>query len=247
MSELDYVDCNSIQNKDFLEKVKEIILCSICTGLIVDPKQCKNCENNFCNHCISKWLKSSKTCPFKCQDFEIKETTKTVKNILEKLCLDCPHCEMKNLNYDSLMKHIKTCDLLKTHCPTCSSLVEVKQIKEFDLQNKLKDELIQLEEQNEKLLIENKALKDKVKTFDKKTNSDDVELKLKDKCEHYKGNYMPIFSCCNTAFSCYICHDLKNQDHQYEMSNNVICLVCNQIYSGNRCSSCSTIQAYKKK
>jgi hypothetical protein len=247
MSELDYVDSSSIQNKDFLEKVKEIILCTICTSLIVDPKQCKNCENNFCNHCITKWLKSSKTCPFKCQDFEIKETTRTVRNILEKLVLDCPHCDLKSMNYESLMKHIKTCTSLKTHCPSCSSLVEVKLIKEFELQNKLIEELKQLEELNEKLNIENKNLKDKMKTFEKKLSIEDTELKLKDKCEHYMGNYMPIFSCCNTAFPCYICHDAKKQDHQYEIGNNVICLVCNNIYSGSRCTSCNTIQAYKKK
>ena len=247
MSELDFVDYSSIQNKDFLEKVKDIILCSICTGLIVDPKQCRNCENNFCNHCITKWMKSSNSCPFKCQEFEIKETTKTVKNILEKLNLNCPHCDLKNLNYDSLMKHIKTCNSLKTYCPACSCLVEVKLIKEFELQNKLKDELLQLEEVNDKLINENKALKDKMKVFEKKLSIDDIDAKLKDKCEHYKGNYMPIFSGCNKAFACYICHDTYKQDHQYEISNNVICLVCNNTYSGSRCTSCNTIQAYKKK
>jgi uncharacterized CHY-type Zn-finger protein len=82
--------------------------------------------------------------------------------------------------------------------------------------------------------------------FNFKDKNNDKQLGLIDKCDHFKGNYKPIFACCDKAYPCYLCHNEK-QTHSYEFSNKVVCLICNDIYTGNQCSQCNAVQIYKKK
>lgn len=82
--------------------------------------------------------------------------------------------------------------------------------------------------------------------FNIKEKYKDYEMGLINKCDHFKGNYKPIFACCNKAFSCYICHN-EAQSHSYEFSNKVVCLICNNIYTGSKCTKCNAIQVYKQK
>ena len=69
---------------------------------------------------------------------------------------------------------------------------------------------------------------------------------LYDKCKHFKGNYLPIFSCCDKSYPCYLCHQEEN-NHTIILSNKVICMNCKEIYSGNQCPCCNEFQLYKKK
>ena len=75
---------------------------------------------------------------------------------------------------------------------------------------------------------------------------DSNELGIVDKCEHFKGNYIPIFSCCEKSYPCFICHN-KYQNHEFIISNKVVCLICKNIYSGPKCDVCNTYQIYRKK
>jgi len=77
-------------------------------------------------------------------------------------------------------------------------------------------------------------------------NSEIAETGIVDKCEHFKGNYIPIFSCCEKSFPCFICHNIV-KDHEYKISNKVVCLICKNIYSGPKCNVCNTYQIYRKK
>ncbi len=69
---------------------------------------------------------------------------------------------------------------------------------------------------------------------------------LYDKCKHFKGNYLPIFSCCDKSYPCYLCHQEENS-HTIILSNKVICMNCKEIYTGNQCPCCNEFQLYKKK
>lgn len=77
-------------------------------------------------------------------------------------------------------------------------------------------------------------------------NKNKIENGIIDKCEHFMGNYIPIFSCCEKSYSCYICHNIK-ENHEYVISDRVICLICKNIYKGNKCHSCDSIQIYRMK
>jgi hypothetical protein len=48
------------------EPLEEYFSCSICTKIIVDPMECKRCENAFCANCINEWKKKRNECPFQC-------------------------------------------------------------------------------------------------------------------------------------------------------------------------------------
>jgi hypothetical protein len=246
-----FIDTNSIINKDYFNSVKELLTCSICTGIILDAKQCQTCENPFCNKCITKWQLKSKSCPYKCSPLIIKDCTRAIRNLLDKLILICPYeCDSIQYTYDQLFKHIRSCKKVKCKCPTCGSIVAEGDMKDTELV-KLKENIKLLQEDNKKLTSERNDLNEKIKQISKKINSSgsstESELGLKDKCEHFKGNYIPLFACCNKAYPCYICHDLESRDHVYEFSNRVICLNCNNIYTGIQCSQCNTFQVYRKK
>jgi hypothetical protein len=254
MSSDHFIDSTSIINQEYFHTVKELLTCAICTSIIIDPKQCQTCENSFCNKCINKWLHKSKSCPYKCTNLTLKECPRAIRNLLDKLILTCPYgCDISTqYTYELLLKHFKTCKKNQSQCPTCGSKVSECDIKENYDAIKLKDEIKLLQEVNKKLIAEKNDLNDKIKQLSKKLNnngavSTESELGLKDKCEHFKGNYIPLFACCNKAYPCYICHDIESKDHAYEFSNRVICLNCNNIYTGIQCSQCNTFQIYRKK
>jgi hypothetical protein len=293
------LEIEAVANKSFFETIKEMVVCVICTGIIIDPSQCENCENTFCKICIDKWLTQSQSCPYKCKEFSIKNSCRTIKNLLEKLTFKCPFlCNLDlEYSYTGIIKHLKICTIKKTFCYICNSLVYSSQIKNFSEFQNLKNKIEILEEENFRLLSYNSKLQDEIKNlkleikrenpkhrngtkaiqtnYDTTQNANIIQDALMnkficndnalsfnflnsdpsshaintgliDKCEHFKGNYMPIFECCNNPYPCYLCHN-EMQDHPYHFSNKVICLICNNTYSGNQCNECLVKQVYKKK
>ena len=53
------LDKNNAIDKNNIED----FTCSICLGTVQDPRRCIECDNVFCNKCISIHLKKSKECP----------------------------------------------------------------------------------------------------------------------------------------------------------------------------------------
>ena len=74
----------------------------------------------------------------------------------------------------------------------------------------------------------------------------DQKFELTDKCKHFMGNYIPIFDCCEKSYPCYLCHK-EAVNHEIQISNKVICLICKEIYTGNQCTCCGAFQLYKRK
>ena len=72
---------SSYLNKKGREDLENMLTCSICSDLLVNPRQCSKCENNFCQECIEKWMKRSTTCPMRCSVPSFKESRQT-NNIL---------------------------------------------------------------------------------------------------------------------------------------------------------------------
>lgn len=153
-----FFDPDDISNKDVFESIKEVASCDICTGIVWDAKQCSSCENTFCNNCISSWIKKSKTCPFKCEDFDIKDSTRIVRSMLSKLEFKCQICE-KEVKYDDYAEHQKTCKpITYTTCPICGN----EKVESSKVSNFKKGEDIQaLETQKFELGLELKKLQNK--------------------------------------------------------------------------------------
>ena len=135
MNEIHFIDPDNISNKDFYEEIYNIVTCSICNGILINPKQCTNCENNFCYKCIDDWFKKSKTCPFKCEKIVLKDSNKQTKNLLSKLNFVCNICGM-NINYENFLNH-KGCKKKQSiKCPLCKSEVENMKFDEYIITKK---------------------------------------------------------------------------------------------------------------
>lgn len=101
-----YLDKADIVNINECKAIENAIICTICDGVIYDPLQCVVCENFFCRLCIEEWQKKSNSCPFKCQNFRLKENKmmmKILKNVKFKCSNGCsmiiPYNELK-IHYD---------------------------------------------------------------------------------------------------------------------------------------------------
>ncbi len=291
----DFIETESVINLPFFDTIKEIVICNICLGILVNPRECNSCQNSFCKNCLDEWMCFNDSCPYKCQKTSFKDSSRTLKNLLEKLNFICLFCQDSQNKYTYLnyINHIKKCENIKVNCPTCNSVVYKKKLNSNKIYEKMKDNNNKLSEENRSLKEENKQLREEIEKIKKSQNessfkitsnnnmnnqisianntmsnlhtrvnrfnlndnpisimnnnmNDISEIGLIDKCEHFKGNYIPIFSCCEKSFPCYLCHD-KVQDHEYKISSKVVCLICKNIYSGSKCNNCNTHQIYRRK
>jgi uncharacterized CHY-type Zn-finger protein len=121
--EILFVDSSSVVNTSFYESVKDISTCTICKGIVINPRQCKKCENIFCRECIYKWKENNSNCPFKCIKFSIVYPSKVAVKILRSLILRCPKNCSKEIKYENLRTHISQCQNKIIDCPTCGSKV----------------------------------------------------------------------------------------------------------------------------
>lgn len=39
------------------DKIDENLNCAICSELVLEPKECEECQHLFCTNCIRDWLK----------------------------------------------------------------------------------------------------------------------------------------------------------------------------------------------
>ena len=77
-----------IKDNAFKSLPEDLIICPICTLLMIEPVICVNCLNNFCKKCTDKWKKKNNTCPNGCKDAILK--TQIEKNrLITKLKFKC--------------------------------------------------------------------------------------------------------------------------------------------------------------
>ena len=56
---LNFISVDNLVNQD----IPDVIRCEICKGLAHNALQDENCEQLFCNHCITSHLRTSTKCP----------------------------------------------------------------------------------------------------------------------------------------------------------------------------------------
>lgn len=153
-----YYDIELVANPEVLETMSELSVCSICTGLVIDPKQCSSCENAFCKICVEGWLKKNNSCPFKCDNPSFKDAGRALKTMINKLMLKCPKGCAKTFSYDSLKSHVCEVEIKIIPCPCCGTQVPSTQIN-INQNKDLDSKLQALEKENKNLWQENVKLK----------------------------------------------------------------------------------------
>lgn len=269
-SKPEYLSSSQIVNVGLYESIRELVACHICHGILIDPTTCCECESTYCKPCIQAWKLNQRTniiCPMKCPDNNFHEPTRVLKNLLDKLEFKCSYCNSEIIySYQGITKHYNIeCEKRMIECELCKNLVKYTDYRSTEFYQeftKKGEEIKYLNEENRRLRQENIELNKKLKKVNQdflinKQSSEsncsnrilsisNNQLELFDKCPHFKGNYIPIFKCCEKSFPCYICHQ-EATNHLMELSDKVICLYCKEIYSGNCCESCGAFQLYKKK
>jgi len=88
---------------------QENFYCKICFNLVVNVKQCKNCEILFCKKCIEHRIKQDENCP-NCKEAFIEGVVpKITNNILNNFILQCPYMCDEFLKYTGIFPHLKDC------------------------------------------------------------------------------------------------------------------------------------------
>jgi hypothetical protein len=135
----------TISNKPYLNKDRvknptydELIICSLCQGILWKPKACKNCETPYCSLCIKvrqrktlEPIRCSTTCH--CPGFIEHTCSRHILLILSRLEIKCRytlHGCNEILPYNNLETHEEACDYQQKTCSGCQ-----KQIAKKDFQD----------------------------------------------------------------------------------------------------------------
>ena len=165
-------DQNNVHNLDLFNTIKDDVSCTICMLILNNPKQCNKCENLFCYLCIESWLKKNKSCPYKCKDFIVEDSSRFVKNMLAKIEFTCHVCK-NHFSYEKYLTHLQNCKIEETiKCPICE--VDVSCTKVESYKQKIKEELTK--EISEKHEAEIKKLTESIKSYESILNIMQSEL-----------------------------------------------------------------------
>ena len=158
-----YVDNTNVSNKEYFETLSDFSMCTVCTGIVIEPVQCNKCENCFCKNCINQWCKNCKSCPMKCVSPEFKEPSRLIKNMLSKLIFDCPiKCCDSKIPYDDLLIHEVKCGSETVNCPLCCSKINKKTLAGKKEYAEMKLELEILKKDYSKLQADYEDVKSKI-------------------------------------------------------------------------------------
>jgi hypothetical protein len=83
-------------------------ICVVCTGVVLDPVECKECSSLYCKGCLTTM---NMPCPKRCGGADYTKVNRLVMNQLNRLPFKCqfnPKCT-KEVTYDQYMVHFKEC------------------------------------------------------------------------------------------------------------------------------------------
>ncbi len=118
----------------FEGRVRPDLFCSICHGVLRNPRACQNKEHPFCHACISQHLQNSHTCP-DCREHLTPETLKNpprfLMNTLSELKIKCGYNERGCPGYvlfGELQRHVDGCGFAPVTCENegCEKVINRK-------------------------------------------------------------------------------------------------------------------------
>lgn len=112
----EYINIDTIENKNSYELIKDSITCHICTEIMIRPVMCMNCQHAYCKRCIEHWNNNKNYCPNKCPN-PIYRYSVLVGNLLSSLEIRCKDCGIL-IHYDNMEKHVLSkCDTIEIKYP----------------------------------------------------------------------------------------------------------------------------------
>jgi len=128
------IDPKRIINNEQFDKFSEILKCKLCFKLLNNPYDCARCGNSFCQECIRRQLENSKSCPYNCEEFTLKNSSFGIINILNTLTFNCENKESgcnKIINYYELKDHDLLCIFANVNCPNinCNKIIKRKNLE----------------------------------------------------------------------------------------------------------------------
>ena len=104
----EYINDKTIMKNAIYDTFKDLITCSLCSRILINPVMCMKCQAAFCKKCIDNWSQSNSKCPKGCNEPNY-DIGKVQKDMLSKLEFKCQKCENK-FHYDEAEKHSKSCN-----------------------------------------------------------------------------------------------------------------------------------------
>lgn len=100
--------------------------CRIWYNLVQKPKHCNSCGKVFCKHCLEKWLRLKKICPYKWTSKEFKNPNGFYLSTYKGIRIKCKYEQYgctKKLKQGSLKTHQSNCKYKPVKCAHCKEMV----------------------------------------------------------------------------------------------------------------------------
>lgn len=116
--------------KEFVEQVQEAFLCSICHNVMVRPHSCRE-GHSFCFSCISRWLRTTQSCPMGREPLQVAEPdlfyNRPLQSLIDQLQVRCRFAASANAGEAAVLtglckwsgkvadrqQHMRECDIVK--------------------------------------------------------------------------------------------------------------------------------------
>ncbi len=127
-----YIKRDRVTSSTFLE----LVVCSLCQGILWVPKACKDCQAPYCLTCIKNRQADTSEpirCPNICSGFVEHKCPTAVLHILSRLevkCRNTMHGCNEILPYNSLETHEEECGYRQKPCSGCEKEFAKKDFQE---------------------------------------------------------------------------------------------------------------------
>ena len=174
-----YIDSAYLQrtNDNNLDDIEQFFICSICEGILNKPYQCKNCQNNFCKHCIKEWEEKNHSCPMRCKNYSFEENICLYNLFSNILFFKCQKGCGSIIPYSKLEEHLNiTCPKVNTE--DFRQKFEDLSIEFENYKNRFETKKytnLKLTKNYENLLVENAEIKTQIRAYENVIDELDLE------------------------------------------------------------------------
>jgi E3 ubiquitin-protein ligase NRDP1 len=95
--------------------LEDNFLCSICCGIIENPKKILRCDHIFCQKCITVWILEKSKCPIDKNEVDLTQLTDVCEQYFEEYSKILLKCEFFKYGCDESIRIIHTL----THSENC--------------------------------------------------------------------------------------------------------------------------------
>ena len=102
-----YINKNTVVENEIYIVFKDLVICPLCSNILIDPYMCTQCQNTYCKQCSDNWSNTNNKCPNGCENASYQKNMEK-SNILNKLKFKCDNCE-EQLLYEKVQNHMDEC------------------------------------------------------------------------------------------------------------------------------------------